>query len=154
MATYYSLETRQRGDGTPRPVGNAALNQRERIFRATIALDAPSTNATTAGTVVATGDIVSCFRVPAGTRFNIGCLTSSVSLGTSTIAIGVAGNPGKYRAAAVFTAVDTPTFFGTATGMAAGELLADEEIIITVTTANLPNTAGARLVLDMRYSAP
>lgn len=154
MATFYSTETRQRGDGTPRPVGNAALNQRERIFRATIALDAPNTNSTTTGTVIASGDIVSCFRVPAGTRWNIGCLTSSVSLGTSTIAVGVAGNPGKYRAAAVFTAVDTPTWFGTAVGMAAGELQADEEIIVTIGAANLPNTAAARLIVDMRYSAP
>jgi hypothetical protein len=154
MATYYSSETRQRGDGTPRPVGNAALNQRERVFRATIPLDVPPLSASSTGTVIASGDIISCFRVPAGTRWLSGTLNTSVSLGTATIAVGVAGTPGKYRAAAVLTAVDTPTAFATALAQAAGELQADEEIIITVTTANLPNTAGARLILDMRYAAP
>jgi hypothetical protein len=154
MATFYSSETRQRGDATPRPVGNAALNQRERVFRATIPLDAPPLNATSTGTVIASGDIISLFRVPAGARFISGSINSSVSLGTSTVAIGTAGNPGKYRAAAVFTAVDTPTVFATAAAQAAGELQADEEIIVTVAAANFPNTASAKLVIDMRYAAP
>lgn len=154
MATFYSSETRQKGDNPARPVGNAALNQRERVFRATIPLDVPPLNASSNGTVIASGDIVSLYRIPAGTRFISGRLCSSVSLGTSTIAIGIAGNTGKYRAAAVFTAVDTPTTFATALSMAAGELQADEEIIMTVSTANLPNTAGARLVVDMIFSAP
>lgn len=154
MATYYSTETRQRGDGTPRPVGNAALNQRERVFRATIPLDTPPLSASTMGTVIASGDIVSLFRVPAGARFISGSINSSVSLGTSTVAIGVAGNTGKYRAAGTFTTPDTPTSFATAAAQAAGELQADEEIILTVATANLPNTANAKLVIDLRYSAP
>lgn len=154
MATFYSHEYRVRGATPPRPAGNAALNQRERLFRGTIRLDTPASSDTASGTVVASGDIVSVFRVPAGTRFVRGFLTSSVSLGTSTIAIGVAGNTAKYRAAATFTAVNTPTTFGTATAMAADELQADEEIIITVAAANLPNTAGERLVVDMIFSAP
>lgn len=154
MATFYSSETRQRGDGTPRPVGNAALNQRERVFRATIPLDAPPLSASTTGTVISAGDIISLFRVPAGTRFISGSINCSVSLGTATVAIGTAGNPGKYRAAAVFTTPDTPTSFATAAAQAAGELQADEEIIVTVATAALPNTANAKLVIDLRYSAP
>lgn len=154
MANYYSTETKGRGDTPARVVGNAALNQRDRVFRAVIPLDAPPLTSTTAGTIINSGDTVSLFRVPAGSRFIGAKLTANVSLGSSTIAVGIAGSTGKYRAAATFTAVDTPTSFGTTAAMAAGELGADEEIILTVAAANMPNAAGNKLIVDMTFSAP
>lgn len=71
-----------------------------------------------------------------------------------TAAVGVAGTPAKYRAAATFTAVDTPTPFGPAARFADDAPSADEEIILTVSVAALPNTAGAKLVVDLYFAGP
>ncbi len=156
MATFYTSENKQYGDtGFPRPPGNEAYGGRERTFRATIPLDAPPTNsAGGVGTVITTSDTVVLAKVPPGWRFAGGKITSSVSLGTSTIAIGIAGTTGKYRAAAVFTAVDTPTLFGPAARMADAPLTAEETIFMTVAVASLPNTAGAKLVIDLYFVGP
>lgn len=154
MPTFYSNEMRGVADVPRNLVGNEALGGRVRVFRATIPLDAPNLNSTSAGTVITSADPVVLARVPAGYRFAGGELVSSVSLGTSTVAIGIAGTTGKYRAAAVFTAVDTPTNFGTAASFAAAPLAAEEEIIMTTATASLPTTAGARLVVDLYFVGP
>src|SRR5574340_1348419 len=62
----------------------------------------------------ATTDTLVFGNLPAGCTFSHGILLGDTSLGTSTLAIGIAGATGKYRAAATFTATDTPTLFGTA----------------------------------------
>lgn len=154
MAKFFSTETRSSGDVPARPAGDAAYGGRERCFRATVALDVPALSSSSNGAVIATTDTISLGVRPAGTRFLGGKITSSVSLGTSTLAIGTAAAPAKYRAAAVHTAVDTPTLFGTAAAMAAVETQVDEEIIATIAVANLPTTAGARLVIDLEFVAP
>lgn len=154
MPTFYSNEMRAVADSPRNIPGNEALGGRTRIFRATIPLDAPNLTSTTAGTVITASDPVVLARVPAGYRFVRGLLTTSVSLGSSTIAIGISGTTGKYRAAAVFTATDTPTNFGTAAAMAAGPLAAEEEIIMTTAVASLPTTAGARLIVDLYFAGP
>lgn len=154
MAQFYSTEMSPLGGVPPRNPGDPALNTSIRIFRATIPLDAPPTSDTANGTVIASGDTIALFDVPPGARFLGGKITSNVSLGTSTISIGNASSAAKYRAAAVHTAVDTPTPFGTAASMALGEAKTTERVIATVGTANLPNTAGAKLVIDMEFSWP
>lgn len=92
--------------------------------------------------------------LPAGATFAFGKLTTSVSLGTSTIAIGTTGATAKYRAAATFTAVDTPTDFGIATQIGAADpaLSADEPVLLTIGAAALP--ASGTLVVDIFYSHP
>lgn len=156
MTVFYSNEQAQRGDAPPRLPGDEGVGGRVRLFRATINLDAPKTSSTANGTVVTTADTVLLFTRPPGHRFVRGFITSSVSLGTSTIAIGVSGTTAKYKAAATFTAVDTPTAFGVATQMAAASsaVNANEDIILTVATASLPTTAGAKLVIDMEFAGP
>jgi hypothetical protein len=154
MANFFTKEGKFYGDTPFRPPGDEALGGRPRVYRATIALDAPVISSAQNGTVIASGDTVTLFKVPPGLRFRKGLLTSSVSLATSTIAIGIAGTAGKYRAAAVFTAVDTPTDFGPAAVMAADATVAEETIIMTVAVANLPTTAGAKLIVDMEFVGP
>ena len=102
-------------------------------------------------TAITTADQIIVANVPAGYAFAYGIITSSVSLGSSTIAIGTVASTGKYRAAATFTAVDTPTMFGVATqvGLQAA-LTADELIQVAVAAANLP-TSGT-LVVDLYFS--
>lgn len=156
MTVYYANEQAQRADVPPRLPGNEGVGGRSRWYRATIPLDAPKINSTATGAPwgVTTSDTVVLFTRPPGMRFCRGFVTSSVSLGTSTIAIGVSGTPAKYKAAATFTAVDTPTAFGVATQMAAAATAASEDVILTVAAAALPTTAGAVLVIDMEFIGP
>lgn len=154
MARFYTIEDQLLGDVPPRAPGNEAYGGRKRLWRATIALDAPKLSSSQNGTVITTADTVLLGRIPAGMRFVGGRITSSVSLGTSTISIGNAADAAKYRAAAVHTAVDTPTSFGKASAMALAASGADEDVILTVATANLPNGAGNLLVIDLEFAAP
>ena len=97
-----------------------------------------------------TSDTIVIAKAKEGESFLYGVLTASATLGASaTVAIGVTGTTGKYRAAATFTSANTPTFFGTAAG--AATLAADEEIFITIGTASLPGSGT--LVVDMYFSA-
>jgi hypothetical protein len=101
-------------------------------------------------------DFIRLFRLPAGVYPLRGYLCSSVSLGTSTVAIGTAASTGKYRAAATFTAVDTPTpFMVSASNITSGlpvALTAAEEVIATVAVAALP--ASGTLLIDMEVAVP
>lgn len=93
-------------------------------------------------------DTIVVGRIPKGAKPLGFILSSSVSLGgTATIAIGTAAAPAKYRAAAVFTAVDTPTLVGIATALHAA-LAADEDILITIAAAALP-ASGALNILTL-----
>lgn len=154
MARFYTIEDQLLGDVPPRAPGDEAYGGRKRLWRASINLDAPKLSSSQNGTVITTADTVLLGRIPAGMRFGRGRITSSVSLGTSTISVGNAANPAKYRAAAVHTAVDTPTSFGKASAMALAASGADEDVILTVATANLPNGAGNLLVIDLEFIAP
>ena len=154
MANFYTKETKSLGDVPLRTPGDEGYGGRPRVYRATIPLDAPPSSSSVNGTVVASGDTITLCKVPPGMRFRKGTLTTSVSLGTSTVAIGIAGTAGKYRAAAVLTAVDTPTAFGEAVDMAADASLAEETIILTVGVASLPNTAGQKLIVDLEFVGP
>jgi hypothetical protein len=93
-----------------------------------------------------TADTIEVARLPKGARVLYGILNATASLGTSQIAIGISGNTGKYRAAAIFTATDTPTPFGVAANV--GEPLLTEEIVfISTTVANLPASGTLRVQL-------
>jgi hypothetical protein len=91
--------------------------------------------------------------LPAGATFAYGVINSTATLGSSTLAIGIAGTTGKYRAAATFTSTDTPTFFGLAAQAGAVAPLAAEEVVLgTIAAANLPSSGT--LVVDLYYSMP
>jgi hypothetical protein len=93
-----------------------------------------------------TADTVQVANLPRGARVLFGILVSTVSLGSSTIAIGVSGTAGKYRTAGAFTTVDAPTLFGAAASV--GEPLATEEmVIITIGAATLPSSGTLRVMM-------
>jgi hypothetical protein len=82
-----------------------------------------------------------------------GQLAGDATMGTTTIAIGNATVPGKYRAAATFTAVNTPTpLTGAVAAGALDPLTADEEIILTLAAASLP--AAGKLYVDLEFYVP
>lgn len=153
MPQYLPRELRAFGDVPSNNVGGEpGVGDRVRVFRSTIHLDQPFINGSSFAAQILTTDTVLLARRPPGMRFLYGMLTSSITLGTSTIAIGIAGTPGLFRAAAVFTAVDTPTLFGTAiASQSLGPTAEDQNIILTTAVANLPNTAGARLIVDLYF---
>lgn len=139
MAVFYSNElvnytANPRGMSDGR-VYNATLKR----FRATITLATQTTS-----------DTIVIADVPPGYAFAYGMLNTDTSLGSSTVAIGITGTTGKYRAAAVFTATNTPTLFGLATSAGAAALSANEVIFITIAAANFP--ASGNLVVDMYFS--
>ena len=139
MTVFYSTEL---ANYTATPVVKAAsagYSARMQRFRASITL----ATQTTADTIVVA-------VVPAGYSFAFGVLTTDTSLGTSTISIGNTSTPALYRAAAVFTTTDTPTFFGKAAAIVQATLAADQTIFITIATASLP--AAGQLVVDMYFS--
>lgn len=125
------------------PVGNAngaVQGGRVRRFRATVTMASQPD-----------ADTITLASVPAGYAFAYGVINASATLSTSTVAIGVAGTAGKYRAAAVFTAA-APTLFGVAAAAAAAPLTAGETVIATIGVAALPSSGT--LVVDLYFSAP
>jgi len=123
------------------PSATSGYGARFRRYRASITLASQ-----------ASADTVVLANIPAGYCFAYGVITSGVSLGTATVAIGNASSAGKYRAAAVFTATDTPTPFGTAAAVAGVPSTAQEQVLLTVGTAALP--ASGQLVVDLYFSGP
>jgi len=95
----------------------------------------------------AIGDLVNIASVPKGAIPLYGVITTDTSLGLSTIAIGVTGSAGKYRADAVLTAL-TPEVFGD--GGVNTVLTDTETVAITVATAALP--AAGNLTVTMFYA--
>jgi hypothetical protein len=99
------------------------------------------------------GDTVVLAEVPAGYTFAYGVMNNTATFGgTATIAIGVAGTAGKYRAAAVQTATG-PQLFGLASAADDAPLEAAERVILTVAAAALP-TSAEFAVVDLYFSAP
>lgn len=122
------------------PSANEGYGARLHRYRASITLASQ-----------ASGDTIVLANVPAGCVFAGGDIVSSVSLGSATVAIGNSTSAGKYRAAAVFTATDTPTQFGTATAYAGAASSAVEQVLLTVGTAALPSSG--QLVIDLYFSS-
>jgi hypothetical protein len=141
MATLYATEASGYLNTVPPTLANGAVHDaRVRRFRAKITLATQTTS-----------DTIVLAKIPAGYHFAYGVLTSSVSLGSSTVAIGISGTTGKYRTAATFTAVDTPTLFGCAASVMDDDpLTAAETVYITIAAASLP--ASGTLVVDLYFS--
>lgn len=148
MAAYLSTELGGSANQTAAPAGYkpraSVYNARLKRLRGTF---------TMASQVFGTDTLV-VGNLPAGATFAYGVLTASATLATSTLAIGIAGTTGKYRAGAVFTSADTPTLFGTAATIGAADpaLAAEEQVFCTIGIANLP--ASGTLVVDLYYSMP
>lgn len=136
MATQYGTQMGRLRNSLPVDLPMAGdIHGRVRVFNEKVVLASQPTT-----------DIIEVARLPKGARVLYGLLDSTVSLGSATLAVGIAGTPAKYRAAAAFTAVDTPTLFGPA--VAAGEALTAEEVVIlTIATAALPATGTLRVMI-------
>ena len=142
MANTYAPEVAGLGTTPTTNANGAVQGGRIRRFRATVPF---------AGQAAA--DTVTLAQIPAGYVFAYGVINNTATFGASaTIAIGVAGATGKYRAAAVQTATG-PQLFGVAAAADDAPLTAPETVILTVAEAALP-TSTAFAVIDLYFSAP
>jgi len=147
MPAFLSTELGGSANQTVAPVGYkpraSVYHARLKRLRATFTL---ASQATTDTLVVG--------NLPPGATFAYGIINASVTLGSSTVAVGITGATGKYRAAAAFTTADTPTLFGDDAAQAAADpaLTAEENVFVTIASAALP--ASGTLVIDMFYSMP
>lgn len=142
MADLFSVETTGYLSKPMVKPSAPAYGARRRRYRATILLASQATT-----------DNIYLGRFPAGSVPEVSHLNSSVSLGSSVIAIGtnkVHASNGQYRAAATFTAVDTPTPFMPAAILAGAALTGDVDVYLTIATAALP--ASGTLVVDLNCS--
>lgn len=91
------------------------------------------------------GDVCSLLPVPKGYRFMFGIIFPSAADATVTLAIGVDGTAGKYRAAAVTNSV-APQFFGTNAAAAeappSGDGANEMETVIVTAAQSASTTAG------------
>lgn len=136
MATLYGANMLLLSAGTTLPVVSKAATIRSFVEVVTLATQT-------------TADVIEVGQLPKGAKFLYGVICSTVSLATATVAIGISGATGKYRAAAVFTAVDTPTLFGVTAGMNV-RISADETVIVTIAVASLP--AAGTLTVTLVYA--
>jgi hypothetical protein len=139
MAKQYGTYTAPRGQTPAGQVDGSVQGGNVRVYREKIALAAQPT-----------ADTITVAFPSKGESFLKGRLWSDTSLGTSTIAIGVAGATGKYRAAATFTTTGTWTEFSPAAATALDKLAADEEVLITIAVAALPSTGT--LFVDLYFA--
>lgn len=94
----------------------------------------------------ATTDTVVVARLPKGAVVLYGMLIASATMGASaTVAIGVTGTTGKYRAAAVKTTI-VPEIFGVTAGLGTA-LTAEEDVFITIAVAALPAAGTVRVMM-------
>jgi hypothetical protein len=104
---------------------------------------------------VTTADWVLLGALPPGAVPLYGVILASATMGASA-ALAIGTNPvhasnGQYRAAATFTAVETPTMFGLTANMNQ-PVAAETNVFLTVGVANLPG-AGI-LIIDIFYVSP
>lgn len=87
----------------------------------------------------ANGDTNVVAQIPANEKVVAFLILASATMGASaTIAIGTASVPEKYRTAATFTTANVPTLAMLSSAADDAPLSAEEEIIFTVGTADLP----------------
>lgn len=148
MAAYLSTELGGSANQTAAPVGYkpkaSVYGARLKRMRGTF----------TYASQVAGTDTLVVGNLPAGATFAFGVVNTSVTTGTATLAVGISGNTAKYAAAAAYTVANAPTLFGNTAVVGAADpaLAADEQVIVTIGTANLP--ASGTGVIDLYYSMP
>lgn len=100
----------------------------------------------------ATTDTIVVGVIPAGSQYLYSILNTDTSLGSSTIAIGIVGTTGKYRAAATLTGVNTPILSQlVAPALNGAGLTATERQFITIAVATLP--ASGNLLYQAYWAA-
>lgn len=136
MAAFYPVQNGGATVANPqRPIDQGAIQQMS-VIRRRWDMTTQTTSDTLEGLTLPRG-----FR-PA--RLN---LYASATLGSSTLAVGIGGTTGKYRAGAVLTAnASAPVLLGTSVA-----LTADEAILVTIGAASLPASGWVEVEFEGTY---
>jgi hypothetical protein len=141
MTVFYADKATDVFDTSPPvKVSPAAHGGRVRVLSDTVTL----ASQTTSDTIVLFGG-----KLPIGAQVLYGVITTTTSLGSSTIAIGITGSTSKYKAAATFTSTNTPTLFGAAAALLT-PVTTEEQLFITIGAATLP--ASGTLHVELFYA--
>jgi hypothetical protein len=136
MAAFYPIEAGALASPN-RPLDGGAIRQKG-VIRRSFTLAAQTTSDTFEGITLPKG-----FRVTEYAIFPKDAAGTAVqSLGSSTLALGISGTTGKYRAAATVTANVTGV---TVAAPPRGGLAADEAVIVTIAAATLPATGSVEI---------
>jgi hypothetical protein len=144
MADFYSSEAPAR---TTKPTVARAANAVSAKLRRTVSTFV--CDGTNVGGAAAASRLM-LPRVPKGARGVKHRITVSATLGTTTLALGIAGTVSKYAAAATYTSANTPVVIAKASNLAA-ELAADEDQFLTTAVAALPND-GTIIVVETEFT--
>lgn len=146
MAKGYSKELVGVRDGTVVPANKANSSYyRARVRTIRAVFDLSQSNVARNS-----GDTNVIGVIPRGNRFKSLTGATDTSLGSSTVAVGYGSTPAAIKAAATFTATETPTSFGLVAARSADVFTADTEIFFTVGAATLPSSG--LLVFEMEYA--
>ena len=92
------------------------------------------------------------FKIPASYILLYGLIAVDTTTGSTTVAVGVAGDTARYKAAAAMTTINTPILFSSV--IAASSPLqvdppvpmgADTEVLVTLAAATLPSTGTLQI---------
>lgn len=86
-------------------------------------------------------------KLPVGATVVGGVISTSVTTGSATVALGITGTTAKYKAAAAVTATAAATIAIPDAAVLATALAAEEEIIVTTASASLPASGNLSVVL-------
>lgn len=142
MARFYAAQQVGVLDGTKIPADRADGRQVGAKKSVILASKVP-------GTGWAAGDVVVLGKLAPGEKLTAVRICTDTSLGSSTIAIGIAGATGKYVAARTFTTpLDAPTVIGPkASTLDDAPLEDDETILLTVAVATI--ASGTLLTIEL-----
>lgn len=95
--------------------------------------------------------IVELFKLPKGARVVGGRLITNVSFGSAVVGIGTVADPAKYLAEQTYTTINVPLDFGVAADLYE-PLTVEETVVLNVETADMPNSEGDFLIVQMWYT--
>lgn len=149
MPTFYAPTNVQRFQNPPDLTAGDVNGGSLKSIGVTVDLAAvPRANGTTGN--ILNGDDLFIGTLPAGCTPVAGFINSTVALGgTATVAVGIPGATGKYRAAAIQNSVGLIWFGIPAVANYTLGAVGDEQVFLTVAAANLP-TSGI-LQVELLY---
>lgn len=119
------------------------LNPSARAGRVRVASGTLTYDSQTAGT----NSFDSALKLPIGATVVGGTISTSVTTGSATIALGITGSTAKYKAAAAVTATASAEIAIPHAALLADALTAEEEIVVTHASASLPSSGTLKVVM-------
>jgi hypothetical protein len=153
MATKYALQQKGVADGTKIPPDKSDARQ---VLGHKLSLIASKDAA--AVEAWNSGDVIYLGRKPAGFKITSIKVTTDTSFATSTLSVGVGGDPraggavvtaAKYANAKTVTAVDTPTIIGPLASQMVAAVPDEEHLWLTIGVANIAAAVVASLEIEM-----